>query len=352
MIGQRIKLAREVLGITQSELAEMLGTTQSAVASIEGGVYRPSKQYVESIARRTGFSVSFFEKGEPPEFPFGSILYRAQAAVKQGPRAKAHAVARAVFELAVTLAGRLKKIPVNIPRVDDDPQRAAQITRASLGLSPDTPIKGLLRCLERNGVLVIGLPLEVEGFDGFSAWAGHDPARPVIALLGGKTAYREVFTSAEELAHLTMHFPLRVSPAVADQEARAFAQEFLLPADAMAAEMQPPITLTSLAAMKAGWGVSIAFLTKRAQSLGLLTANQYRYLVQQARSRWGTKSEPGDENVAPEKPLLLRKMATMLYGDPIDLARLAKDSGLPFPLLRGVLGIEQTPGKLIEFRRP
>ena len=68
------------------------------------------------------------------------------------------------------------------------------MTRAALGLSPNTPIRGLLRILEKNGVWVFSLPLEVEGFDGFSAWAGRDPARPVIALLQGKSAFREVFT--------------------------------------------------------------------------------------------------------------------------------------------------------------
>jgi Zn-dependent peptidase ImmA (M78 family)/DNA-binding XRE family transcriptional regulator len=352
MIGQRIKLARDVLGMTQAELAEVLGTTQSGIASMEAGIYRPSQEYLETIARRTGFTVSFFSKGETPEFPFGSILYRAQAAVKKAARAKAHALAHLGFELAVALSARLRKIPVNIPKVtDESPENAAQITRASLGLSPNTPVKELLARLERNGVLVFSLPTEVDGFDGFSVWAGQDPIRPIIVLIGGKTAYREVFTSAEELGHLVMHSPLRVTASEADKEARAFAQEFLLPAEAMQNEMQPPITLTSLAALKPRWGVSIAFLAKRADSLGLITPNQYRYLIQQMRANWGIKAEPGDENVTPEKPLLLRKMATMLYGNPIDLQRLMKDSGLPLAMLREFLGIERGPARVLEFKK-
>src|ERR1700735_2598686 len=352
MIGQRIKLARDVLGITQSELADILGTTQSGVASMEAGIYRASQKYLETIARRTRFTVGFFTKGEPPEFAFGSILYRAQSAVKQAPRTTAHASAQLGVELAVSFADRLKKIPVNIPKGSDEgPQRAAQIARVSLGLSPDTPIKGILRCLERNGVMVFSLPMEVDGFDGFSAWAGRDPKRPVIALLGGKTAYREVFTSAEELGHLVMHSPLRVDAKRADKEARAFAQEFLLPAEAMHGEMQRPITLTSLSAIKPRWGVSIAFLAKRAESLGLINPNQHRYLIQQMRVNWGAKTEPSDDKVMAEKPLLLRKMASMLYGEPIDLPRLVRDSGLPLAMLRDTLGIEQAPGKLLEFKK-
>jgi Zn-dependent peptidase ImmA (M78 family) len=194
--------------------------------------------------------------------------------------------------------------------------------------------------------------MQIEGFDGFSAWAGHDPSRPVITLLGGKTAYREVFTCAEELGHLVMHSPLRVTAKQADEEARAFAQEFLLPAEAMQSEMQTPITLTGLATLKGRWGVSIAFLAKRAHSLGLATPNQYRYLVQQMRSNWGPKSEPGDEAVAPEKPLLLRKMATMIYGDPPDLSRVLKDSGLPIATLRDLLGVDApTTSRVLEFKK-
>lgn len=286
-----------------------------------------------------------------PDFPFGSMLYRAQAAVKQGPRTKAHAMTHVAFELALNLAGRLKKVPINIPRLEEDPVASAQITRGSLGLSPNTPIRGLIRCLERNGVLVFSLPLAIEGFDGFSAWAGHDPSRPVVALLQGKAAYREVFTGGEELAHLTMHSPLRTSTSEADKEARAFAQEFLLPAEAMYSEMQTPVTLTSLAAMKPRWGVSIAFLAKRAESLNLITRNQHRYLIQRMHSSWGTKSEPGDEGVIPERPRMVRKMAELLYGDPIDLGRLSKDSGLPAQMLREFLGIEQAPPRLLEFKQ-
>ncbi len=115
--------------------------------------------------------------------------------------------------------------------------------------------------------------------------------------------------------------------------------------------MQPPITLTSLSALKPRWGVSIAFLAKRADSLGLITPNQYRYLIQQMRANWGTKAEPGDETATPEKPLLLHKMASMLYGKPIDIQRLMKDSGLPVAMLREFLGIDLGPARVLEFKK-
>ena len=147
-----------------------------------------------------------------------------------------------------------------------------------------------------------------------------------------------------------MHSPLRVSVTEADVEARAFAQEFLLPAEAMKAEMQQPVTLSSLAALRPRWGVSISFLAKRAESLEFITRNQHRYIIQQKHSQWG-KSEPGDETITPERPRMVHKMAEMLYGNPIDFPRLTKDSGLPTKILRHLLGVEVNPARILEFRK-
>jgi hypothetical protein len=44
-------------------------------------------------------------------------------------------------------------------------------------------------------------------------------------------------------------------------------------------------------------------------------------------------------------------MAEMLYGKPVDLVRLSKDSGLAPRLLREALGIEPSAARVLEFRR-
>jgi hypothetical protein len=189
----------------------MIDSTQSGVFSMEAGIYLPSAEFIKTIAAKTDFSPSFFEKGEVPEFPYGTLLYRAHASVRQGPKTRAHALCHIAFELGCMLASRLKKVSVNIPRLSEEAAACAQITRASLGFSPNSVIKNITLSLERNGVWIFRLPMEVEGFDGFSSWAGHDLSRPVIAILAGKTPYRDVFTTSEELGHLVMHSPLRVS---------------------------------------------------------------------------------------------------------------------------------------------
>ena len=113
MIGSRLRLVREICGITQDELGDMIGTTQSGVASMEAGIYRPSHDFLEAISRKTGFGLSYLDREEIQDFPFGTLL-RAQASVKQAAKTRAHALALAGFELATMLSSKLRRVPVNI----------------------------------------------------------------------------------------------------------------------------------------------------------------------------------------------------------------------------------------------
>lgn len=353
MQSTRIRVAREWCGLTQAELAGRTEATQPAIASVEAGRYQASDELIKRIARATGFGTRFFERGELPELAAGTLLYRTQASVKQGSKTQAHARCLVGLDLAEMLAPRLKGIPVRIPKLSEDPITCARIARSSLGLAPNTPIKNLLRLLEKSGVFVFSIPLAIEGLDGFSAWACANASRPVIALLGGKHGYRSVFTTAEELGHLIQHHPLTVSISEADKQAKLFAQEFLLPEEAMELEMPRPVTLSGLADLKVRWGVAIQFLAKRAATLGYTTPNQNRYLLQQIGSQRMRKFEAGDEQIVPEKPMLLRTMAGMLYGNPINLGKLSDESGLSGTQLREILAMDDAPRpQVIEFRSP
>ena len=352
MIGSRIKLAREIAGLTQTELAERIGTTQSGVASMEANLYRPSSDYLTILAKETGFGLAFFEPTQVEEFPSGALLYRARTALSKSERQHAHGLTSVAFELAIFLGSKLKQVPVNLPRLKESPEKAAQITRTALGIAPHVPVVDLMQRAERNGVLILLVPREITTLDGFATWVGSPYPRPVIALLGGKVGYRINFTLGEEIGHLVLHFPLTVPLVEADNQARAFAQELLLPKEAMLEEMGRPITLTNLATLKPRWNVSLQMLIRRASDLKLVTPNQYRYLNQQVRTSGWTQLEPGDERIPQPKPRLMRKMAELRYGNPIDLAKLSRETGLPIDLVAELLGVElpKRRGRVLDFK--
>jgi transcriptional regulator with XRE-family HTH domain len=59
IIGKRIKIKREVLGITQKGLAEKVGITPAAINQFEKGEKRPSSAVLANIARELGVSTDY-----------------------------------------------------------------------------------------------------------------------------------------------------------------------------------------------------------------------------------------------------------------------------------------------------
>lgn len=336
MLCERIRQARDLCGLTQVELAEKINIAQSAIAQIEAGLYAPSDNVLDAIATETGFDLTFLRQEEAPaNFPASSLLYRSQSRVTARQKAMAHRMAQLMFEFALRMREQLRDIPVMLPRLpDEEPITSAKLTRSHLNLSPDTPIPNVIAALERAGVLVLRLPLNIEGLDGFSTWAGPKQNIPVICLVGERLGYRDRVTAGEEAGHLVMHTPLRVSTSRADAQARSFAGEFLFPEEAMRLELPPPITLAGFAESKHRWQVSISFQVVHANRIGLITQNQYRYLMQQINAKGWRKEEEGDSNVLTEKPKAFLKMAKVVYGSPLDLSRIRKDTGVPLALLR------------------
>ncbi|HEX8398805.1 MAG TPA: XRE family transcriptional regulator [Pyrinomonadaceae bacterium] len=333
MNGNRLKRAREIKGLTQAEIADAVGVTQAAIARIEQNLLEPSEQTVQQIALRTGFPVSFFYQESKVDFPLGSLLFRKHSALKSKDRAQIIQTAWAAYLIFDFMAEKLRMMPVRLPRVEkEEPIIAAQLTRNALGVESDTPIKNLINKLEKCGVVVINLKLEVNEHDAFSLWV--DNKRPVIVFTNGKSGDRLRRNGAHETGHLVCHSAMSGSRDDVEKEADKFANELLLPEEAMRHELTAPVTLSSIAELKARWGVSMQSIVERAFELEIISANQRKYLWQQiSRQNW-RKKEPVDIGV--ENPRALQKMAELLYADKsgkVNYTKLAKDISLPISLV-------------------
>lgn len=335
--AERVKQARELCGLTQEELAERIQHDQSLIAQIESGNKQPSDNVLVAIAMATGFPPAFFKKAESPDLPIGSLLFRAHARLSRQERIQAYRYAQILYEVAAYMANRVKAIPVRVPELKPDPTHAARVTRSELGLSPDRPIGNLINALEKGGVLILALPILLEGRDAFSSWVGTDQSIPVIFLSGGKTGDRLRFNIAHELAHLVMHRGRRDEGKELESQAHQFSSEFLMPEEGMRTDLVPPITLTSLAPLKQKWGVSIQALVKRAKDLEIISPRQYRYLFEQIGSRGWRLQEPLNLSVPVEKPRAFKKMAELIYNRPIEIKRFSDDVKLTPSFIRELL---------------
>jgi len=330
IFGERIRQAREICGFTQTELAKRIGVKQAAVAQYERGQIMPSDEALRTLAKETGFLTTFFEQEPSNIFTPGTLSFRARNTLTKKDHDMAYQSASSMFDL-IAKSEKVIGLPMpRLPRITDlnnNPSGAAKITRTSLGIAPEIPIKNLTRTLEKNGIIILKLPIFLAKLDAFSTWVKTGIERPVIVFVSGKQPDRVRFSMSHELGHLVIHQPLKGQYKIIENEANTFAGEFLLPENAIRNEIVPPITLSSIAKLKPRWGVSIQALISRAYELNIISNRQYRYLFEQLSARnWRTK-EPDNLDIQPEIPIMYRKIIELAYND---IEQYSKDMHLAY----------------------
>lgn len=344
--GLRVKQARELKKLTQTELADKVGIAQSTIAKMESNVREWPDEIVEALAFQTGFPMSFFQQGLGPEFPMGSLLFRCRASLAGVEKAHLRQFSMLEFEIAERLSARIKPLPLHVPSFNgEDAKVAARVTRTTLGLSPDQPIPHLINKLERNGVFVLALPNGHDKFDAFSLWSDTDPRKPIMVVSGDKTGDRLRLSCAHELGHLVLHKSPRGNLADIEKEAQTFAAEFLLPEQAMKSEIVKSPTLTDFAKLKPRWGVSIQALVYRARDLRLITERQYRYMFEQISKLKWRRREPPNLDIPLEKPRLFRKLAELNYGVPIPAQKIAGLISVPVHMAEAMIEAHASKAK-------
>jgi Zn-dependent peptidase ImmA (M78 family)/DNA-binding XRE family transcriptional regulator len=348
MNGFQLKRAREICRLTQAELAERLGVQQALIAMLERGTRDADTELLEKISAMTGFPTAFFLDYPQYEFPLGSLLYRKFSRLSHHEKTHSHRVIEQCFTVFMRMTERLRMIPLRIPRrMEDDPFTAAHLVRSSLGYDPDAPLKHLINRLERCGVIIFTLPEEVENLDAFSTWVNG--TIPIIVISPWKPGDRQRFSIAHELAHLLLHQTLQGDFDAIEKEADQFAGELLFPEEAARQELVPPITLSGLAELKRKREMSLQALIFKALEIEVMDQRQANSLRVQLSKKGWRKKEPDGLYIQPEKPRALRKMAEVLYGDPIRYQKFAHDMHMPVfwlkQLIDGYAGKEEFENK-------
>jgi Zn-dependent peptidase ImmA (M78 family)/DNA-binding XRE family transcriptional regulator len=319
MIGERVRLAREACLLTQDQLGASSGLSQEKIHDIEVGRARPTEAMLDRIATATAFPLPFFHLGPLPDFPDGRFRKFKKGTKKVSRQVRAQV--RQFFEVVQRSEAELNLPPVALQPISphdptsDEIEEFAEEARRRMKIGLQDPIPNLTRALERAGVIVVTLPLDMADHDGFSAWPdyGFAEGRPIIAVAGSSSGDRGRFTLAHETGHLILHHHRPdVDPSLAEAEASHFAGALLLPADAATEALRPPVTLSVLLNVKGTWGCSIGMAAQRAKDLGLITQEHFVSLRKQLSARGWTKDEPGA--FEPERPQLIAKIVEHLGG--------------------------------------
>lgn len=307
----RVRLARELKGWSQADLARRAGLTGAAVSQFESGASRPSAETAESLASLLAVPPAFFHI---PITDTHEGFFRSLRRTSIAERRRARALAFIAHDIAHLSAAEAGLPPSSVPALPLDDLDAARETVEELAASvrhewqlPRGPIHDVVSLLEAHGVLVIRLPLTSADVDAFSL---PFPDRPVVVLGADKgDRARSRFDAAHELGHLVMHGEDLWGIKQVETQAHMFAAAFLMPEEDIRDDLPARADWPTLFELKKRWQVSIAALLMRSKSLGRMSDSDYLTAIKAASARGWRRREPVPLGL-PEQPsrlgLLLR----------------------------------------------
>ena len=301
-------VAREMAGMTQTEVAAASGLSQAKISRFEDGISDPSNEEVNQLSKCLNVVPRFFYRPDVKRSVFNSF-YRKRKSVSQ--RVLMQFNSKVCFrQIQIDrLLGKVEQEAIPIPRFDVEayPGGIKQIAAALRQLLkiPPGPIKKLIPPLEDAGVIIVIEDFGVTKIDGVSTFTNN--GSPIIFLNRHAPNSRRRFSLAHEFAHTALH---RYVAPDADEQADALAAEFLMPEDEISPDFAiGALNLAKLANLKLRWRVSMAALfLDRAKTLGAISQRQYSYLWSQIAAAGYKIREPHEELLDDEKPTLEREL--------------------------------------------
>lgn len=287
----RIEFARTRRRWTKTRLAEELGVQSRAIQAYEAGEYEPEPERLARMAALLQFPVSFFSGADLPKISEHTASFRSMSKMSAALKDSALNAGSLAFVLNHWIESRFSLPSADLPDLSDlSPEDAAATLRRMWGLG-QAPISNMIHLLESKGIRVYSLAIEAREVDAFSVW--HE-GTPFVFLNTFKSAEHSRFDVGHELGHLvrdrhSMLHGKAHSPEM-EREANAFASAFLMPRDDVVARRPSLVTIPPLIELKSYWGVSLAALSYRMNSLGLVTEWTYRTLcIEIAKKGYRTK---------------------------------------------------------------
>jgi Zn-dependent peptidase ImmA (M78 family)/DNA-binding XRE family transcriptional regulator len=308
-IGERVKSARIMAGMSQQDLASAAEISAMAISKYERDMDIPSSAVLIRLARALGVKIEYFfrsitvtlsaptyrrRKSLPPTQE-ASILERTQEWLER------YLDVETLLDLSPHY-----KIPFrqNILTMNDIEDAALQLRKEwDLGLDP---IEGLMEVCEDRGIK-IGLLDGHIAFDSLTLLANS--TIPIIVLRRDMPGDRQRFCLAHELGHIFLEPTEDLDP---EKVAHRFAGAFLVPRPVATFELgsqRHAISLYELHLLKHKYGLSMQAWIYRAKDLGILPTATANLMFKQFRQQKWHLEEPGDA-LPSEEPQRFKRLVS------------------------------------------
>ncbi|WP_298148455.1 XRE family transcriptional regulator [Flavobacterium sp.] len=293
--NERIKLARESRGYSQSTLAKQLtSASQVLLSKIEKGLANVTDDVLNEISTVLAYPKEFFY-AKHDIYSLKHFYFRKNLGMSV---TKAKLLESQINIISGNLCDLLDSVEIDtdLPFTDLNktglsPEQMAQRVREYFNL-PKGPIKDIIKTVEQQGIIIhlfdFNLDLKISGVSLINK-AGV----PIMVLNKNQPNSRMVFTIAHELGHILMHFKGGIISEERDveNEADRFASSFLMPDDEIKSSLYH-LSDEKLGDLKRYWKVSIQALLFKAKTLNTLNQDQYRRWVTKINYYGWRKREP------------------------------------------------------------
>ena len=321
MVGNRLKRAREALGLSLRDLeAAIQGQVSAqAIGKYERDEMMPGSTVLIALAKALEVSPEYLLSDREVELSGVDFRKAAHAGAKEE---------RAVEAMVLDQVERYLELEELLPDIEqawkgpadarflikciEDAEQAAEELRKLWSLGID-PIPIMAELLEDKGIKVIALKLP-ENVSGSKAYVRRPKQQdvPVIVVNDRHNGERQRFTLAHELAHLVLRFT-GLSESDQEKAADRFAGAFLMAKEMvlrLLGKHRTSISVGELAELKKIFKVSIASLVVRCSQLGVLTKAAYGRLWGQIRALgWNGPSSSEQHSLPPEVPQRMERLS-------------------------------------------
>ena len=330
----RLRMARDLAGVSQGILGEAAGVSVASVSLYERGGAIPSDATLATFAARLDVGIEFFfSSTTSPNTP---AFFRSLRTTRSVDRRRARHKIEVIYELVKALETEVRLPEHNVPAYpvgvtqEGGPEQAARRTRQDWSLPPG-PIANVVRSVERHGVIVAQPQEDNPRIDAYSV---NFPDRPIIAMSLAKGKHdRCRFDVAHELGHLVMHDSSDAASRRVEQQAHQFAAEYLMPRKDIYGDLRSAEAMSALLHLKRKWRVSLAALIRRRYDLKIIDKSRYTNYMKTISARGWRRNEPVDLG-KPEEPILLSKAMRLAN---LNERALAQHTGYTVGLIRTVL---------------
>jgi Zn-dependent peptidase ImmA (M78 family)/DNA-binding XRE family transcriptional regulator len=358
-LPERIRQARMIRGITQSNLADLLGVSTQAISQYELGSNNPKPEILDKMCKILDLSWNYFITPMPAtDITDNPVFFRKNRTTTKKNKEAFEGIIQWVEEIYYYLQEYINFPPVKLMTKDsegysfDDIQKIAKEVRYSWGLGLG-PISNITLLLENKGFIIAKIPVGIKSVDACSKlYIRNNIKRPIIFLTEDKSAVRSRRDIAHELGHHVLHswvdkkyFTNKENMTRIEQEAEWFASAFLMPAETMEREAIF-INIERLLLLKQRWGVSAQSLLYHIYDLNLINESKFNSLKQSMYKRKWRINEPLDDVIKHEEPSMLKAAIELILDKVATPSTLLEKIPFPRDFIEKLCGLEE--GTLID----